>query len=99
MNKRKIENLRKVAQPEVVERLTVSNLPTVEKMKTEEDGVKRRLERFYAARLSSKDFERSMFKTPQSLATAAFHEAVDATKVWANEIDKAAAEIMKEIWK
>ena len=91
MNKRKIENLRKVAQPEVAKS---SVLPGVD-----EEAVKRRLERFYAARLSSKDFERSMFKTPQSLATAAFHEAVDATKVWANEIDKAAAEIMKEIWK
>ena len=98
MNKRKIENLRKVAQPEVVERLTVSNLPTVEKMKAEEDGVKRRLELFYAARLSSKDFDRTMLKPEQSAASA-FDEAVVATKVWAHEVNKAAAEIMKEIWK
>ena len=98
MNKRKIENLRKVAQPEVVERLTISNLPTVEKMKAEEDGVKRRLERFYAARLSSKDFDRTMLKPEQSAASA-FDEAVVATKVWANKEDRAVDDILKEIWK
>ncbi len=90
MNKRKIENLRKVAQPEVAKS---SAFPGVD-----EEAVKRRLERFYAARLASKDFDRSMLKPAQSAATA-FNEAVVATKVWANEVDRAFDDILKEIWK
>ena len=90
MNKRKIENLRKVAQPEVAKS---SVLPGVD-----EEAVKRRLERFYAARLSTKDFDRTMLKPEQS-ATLAFDEAVVATKVWAHEVNKAFDSILMEIWK
>ena len=90
MNKRKIENLRKVAQPEVAKS---SVLPGVD-----EEAVKRRLERFYAARLSSKDFDRTMLKPEQSAASA-FDEAVVATKVWAHEVNKVFDSILKETWK
>ena len=110
MNKRKIESLRRVAKMEVakpeVAKMEVAKpeIANVSRMASsgpaaDADRVKGVLERFYAARLASKDFERSMFGTPQKLALTALDEAVDATKVWEKEVDKATAKIMEEIWK
>lgn len=102
MNKRKIENLRKVAQPEVANtssRSVAEDAGGASAGKADADRVKGHLELFYAARLASKDFDRSMIGTPQKIAKTALDEAVDATKVWEREVDKAAAEIMEEIWK
>ena len=105
MNKRKIESLRRVAKMEVakpeVAKMEVAKpgIANVSRMAADADRVKGVLERFYAARLASKDFERSMFGTPQKLALTALDEAVDATKVWEKEVDKATAKIMEEIWK
>lgn len=57
---------------------------------------RRLLERFYAARLAGRDWDRSLAPTARRLASMAFEEAVASLHVWKREIGRASAAIASE---
>ena len=85
MNKAQIEKLRKVNSGKVAVAAEVPRQATSASL-TDDD--RRLLAAFYAARLASRDYDRSFVNSKRKLASLAFSEAVAALQVWRREMAK-----------